>query len=272
MKLHVTMDVEDYYHLDYNWRPVCFSYLSGLDRFLDFCEKQSVVPTLFVLSEVSWVVRAQLERAIGLGGEVALHGRDHTRPLKMSEREFRQETWVAKDIIQQNLGVEVVGYRAPCFSLDRERLDILSELGFSYDSSFINVPLHPLYGQLDLSGFQKLGSYEFVNGQFKEYGINVWKPRLGKIKISIPYTGGGFLRLLPVPVILSVLKRELMEKQIITTYLHPFEFFNDVEKLSQVSFLNNFRARYNIGENVSSKLKKIVNQAQSFGYVSKTLR
>ena len=132
--------------------------------------------------------------------------------------------------------------------------------------------MHPLYGQIDLKDFQRISRYEFVKEHFREYGINVWRFRLGKKDFSIPYTGGGFLRLLPTQMLLSALKKELLEKQNITTYLHPFEFCNDVEKLSQVSVLNNIRAKYNIGENVKKKLNKIIMKAESYGYVSKTIR
>ena len=63
-------------------------------------------------------------------------------------------------------GSSKFGYRAPCFSLDRKRLDIVKKNGFLYDASRINFSDHPLYGSVDMNGFEKISECVFKDESF----------------------------------------------------------------------------------------------------------
>ena len=56
------------------------------------------------------------------GFEIGSHGWDHVRPMKMIQKlQSCLERCIA--IMREINEQKAVGYRAPCFSLDRERLD-----------------------------------------------------------------------------------------------------------------------------------------------------
>ena len=98
-----------------------------------------------------------VEKIIDLGHEIALHGTSHKRPLEMSLDEFEVDCHKGMKSFQENLGFVPCGYRASCFSLDRDRMDILkNKFDFSYDASRMDFDAHPLYGSLDMTGFTKL--------------------------------------------------------------------------------------------------------------------
>ena len=78
------------------------------------------------------------------GHDVGSHGWSHTRPMTLSIDEFRNDLHRSLEVMKEINGDRDFGYRAPCFSLDRERLDIVKQSGFAYDSSRIDFAITPL--------------------------------------------------------------------------------------------------------------------------------
>ena len=153
--------------------------------------------------------------------EVACHGDRHEDVYRQSPREFRADVRRAKAQIEQIIGQEVIGYRAPNFSIRPEQswaYQILAEEGYQYDSS-----LHPIhhdrYGQPDAPRFPHeiwgdgvSSLTEFPIGTARVLGVN------------LPIGGGGFFRLLPFPLIRLGMRRvNLREEQPVMFYLHPWE-------------------------------------------------
>ena len=95
------------------------------------------------------------------GIEIAAHGWNHKRPLEMDKDSFYHDLIKTKETIENNIGSEVIGYRAPCFSLDRQRLDLVEKSGFEYDSSRIDFSLHPLYGTIKMDDYLALSNNIF---------------------------------------------------------------------------------------------------------------
>src|SRR4029450_2285169 len=54
----------------------------------------------------------------------------------------------AKKVLEDVSGREIVGYRAPSFSIDRQRLAILEDCGFRYDSRHHPVDPHDRYARV----------------------------------------------------------------------------------------------------------------------------
>ena len=221
MKAFFSLDVEDYYHLEYypsTKGEKKYSMLDGLEFFLNACEKHSVPPNLFVLSDVVEDAKDQLQRAIKMGGKIGLHGLDHKRPLTLSVQDFKKDTLKSKKIIEDVLGINIEGYRAACFSLNRQYLDILISLGFSYDSSFIDFKNHPLYGHIDLKDFT-----DERNGIYKKNKFHEYEMTLAKIhNRNIPVTGGAYFRVFPYFLIENLTKTIIKERKIINFYTHTF--------------------------------------------------
>ena len=141
----LSMDVEEWYHLDYiTQRESDLSMMDGLDCFLELAGKYHVPTTLFMLTELLKQVKDKLILAAQSGHEISLHGTEHKRPLQMSLDEFENDCLEGLKAIKEELGIVPAGYRASCFSLDRDRLNILKDkIGMQYDSSRINFDSHP---------------------------------------------------------------------------------------------------------------------------------
>ena len=132
----LTMDVEEWYHLDYiSQKQSHISMLDGLDKFLELADIYNVPTTLFTLTGIMSQVKHRLNQAAKSGHEIALHGTEHKRPLLMKLEEFEEDCLEGIRVIKEELGIAVDGYRASCFSLDRDRLNILK--AFSMESGII---------------------------------------------------------------------------------------------------------------------------------------
>ena len=154
-----TMDVEDWFHLDYyNNKNVNYGYstIEGVDNYLDWLKTNKIKSTFFILGELAIKHKDLLHRIDKEGHEIGSHGWNHKRPLLLPIREFREDIIKSKKEIENIIGKEIYGYRAPCFSLDRNRLNIIFEEGYKYDSSKIDFNSHPLYGSLNITDYEKI--------------------------------------------------------------------------------------------------------------------
>ncbi len=217
-----TLDVEDWYHLDYFRRDECDtsqSLLDGLDRYVELITELSIPSSFFVLGEIAEKKVDYLKNLVKLGHDVGSHGWDHKRPMTMSPRVFQADVQMCFSAMKEINGEKGFGYRAPCFSLDRERLDIVRRAGFAYDSSRIVFGNHPLYGTIDMSGYQKISRSVYKQDAFFEFEATTL-PVLGK---NIPISGGGYLRLFPWVVMKNLIAQHLKKNDIYVFYIHPFE-------------------------------------------------
>lgn len=110
---------------------------SGFRNFLAFCDEHSITATLFVIADsVRNPQRRQaLREAAALGHEIASHTLTHRYLPTLSSAEKRLEIGESRQLLEQEIGVSVGGFRAPGYRIDRESLEILAECGYAYDSS-----------------------------------------------------------------------------------------------------------------------------------------
>jgi polysaccharide deacetylase family protein (PEP-CTERM system associated) len=147
---------------------------------------------------------------------------------------FREDVVKAKAILESLAGCEVIGYRAPSFSVGRDTLwalDILAETGHSYSSSIYPIK-HDLYGMPEAPRFahQRRGLLE----------IPATSIRLGDR--NYPASGGGYFRLLPYPVSRwSVQRVNRADRQAAVFYCHPWEIDPGQPRMNQASNKSRFR-------------------------------
>ena len=149
------LDLEDWYHLDYvkkvNSSNSDFSMLDGFDEYISILEENNIKSTIFTVGDIANLLKEKLLWCSSNGYEIASHTFSHKRPLTLSKDEFLNELINSKNSIQDIIGKKIIGFRAPCFSLNRQYLNLLIENEYLYDSSKINFIKHPLYGHIDLS-------------------------------------------------------------------------------------------------------------------------
>lgn len=221
--IFLTLDLEEWFELDYlkcyDLKGSGVEVVPAIGGFLDLLDRHGIKATVFVLAGLiernAEVIREIKDR----GHEIACHGFDHGLLCDKSDDQFRQEVGQAKSALESLTGGRVAGYRASCFTMERGKLEILRELGFDYDSSKIHFEQHPLYRNLDLTGFVAVDDLVHRQGDFFEYEI----PTVQIGGYSIPISGGGYLRMFPLWLIKRLLRKLERVKRNFIIYVHPFE-------------------------------------------------
>lgn len=96
--------------------------------------------TFFVLGELARRLAPRLRELAAAGHEIACHSFHHYRANSLDPERFRAEIGRAKAELEEAVGAEVRGFRAPEWSLreiGNPRLRIVAEAGFAYDSSLV---------------------------------------------------------------------------------------------------------------------------------------
>lgn len=236
--------------------------LDGLDRYIEILDKYNIKATLFVLSDFADDIKAKLDKYIANGHKIALHGKRHVPPLMMNNEQFKEQIAEAKKKLEKMFSVEVIGYRAPCFSMDREKLDMLKDLGFKYDSSRMDFRRARHNSSIDMEGYEKIGSEIFRNENFYEFGMSTQKI-FGK---KFPVSGGGYLRISNWFFAKFLLEKCLKKSNSYVFYSHPFEL--SCERMPKIKNLK-FHDKYYLNVGIPSyphKIECIIKKLKKYGY------
>jgi polysaccharide deacetylase family protein (PEP-CTERM system associated) len=218
-----TVDFEDWYqgleipHTD--WQ--------GYERRIEACgrlllrllDERGVKATFFILGSVA-EERPDLVREIAAAGhEIATHGWSHTLVYKMTPATFRDELRRSIDVLAALSGQEIVGHRAPFFSITRQSLwalEILRDCGIRYDSSIFPV-LNYRYGIVDAPRWPYTA--EAGEGGITEFPITTWR-LLGR---NLPVAGGAYFRIFPYRLTWAAFRSINRSGHPAVFYIHPWE-------------------------------------------------
>jgi polysaccharide deacetylase family protein (PEP-CTERM system associated) len=224
----LSIDVEDWYQVsDFeaevkrpDWGQYEGRVVQNTGRLLALLRDYQVRATFFILT---WNAERfpELVRQIDRDGhEIASHGYEHRLIYEQTPQEFRADVTRSLDILKSLTGKQILGYRAPSFSITQESLwalDTLVDLGFAYDSSIFPVR-DTLYGIRDSQRFpyviRRNGARQLV-----EFPMST--VRLGRR--NLPLGGGAYLRLLPYRYFHWGMTRLQREGRPAVVYLHPWE-------------------------------------------------
>lgn len=218
----LSMDIEDWYHLDYFDNMQCdnnYSLLDGINTYREILQKHKIPSSFFVLGEIAESISSTLIEIAKEKHEIGSHGINHVRPITISLSEFYNNLDRSKKLLEDLISSPVEGYRASCFSIDRKRLDKVQKAGFSYDSSRIDFGAHTLYETINMDGYKLVKPNIFRYNDFFEFQVTT-QSIFGK---NIPISGGGYLRLLPWYISQSLIKPYLNQGDLYILYIHPFE-------------------------------------------------
>lgn len=236
-----TVDVEEYYQVAALEPYVGASNGSSFETrvvyatelLLDTLAEFHAHGTFFALGDLGERVPALIRRIAAEGHEVASHGWSHKSVIRLKAQQFRDEVARSRAILSDVSGQDVVGFRAPNFSIVRGwewAYDVLLEQGYEYDSStFPGRRLHE--GASD-----SVTIIERSGGQLLEFPMTC--AHFGAARL--PAAGGAWFRLFPYDVTRRALKQAADRKQPGVFYIHPWELDPDQPRL-RVNTLTHIR-------------------------------
>lgn len=225
----ITIDVEDWPQSTWDRSlPITERAVNNTRRVLRLLREIEVRATMFVLGKLAERFPQVIKEIQADGHEVACHGHGHLEIGRQSPKEFLADVRRSKDLLEQIIGMQVRGYRAPDFSIVHDTLwalDVLAEAGFEYDSSIVPARL-PRYG---IAGWPILPTRVHLNqgGIILEAPLATFQA-LGR---NLPVGGGGYHRLLPGFASRYFARRIMIDAPFVF-YCHPYEF--DVYELSEI--------------------------------------
>ena len=253
----LSIDLEDWFHaelvrsrLSEPWPQRRVEW--AVAPILELLRRYDVRATFFVVGDVMRH-HPQLVRSLyEAGHEIGCHGLSH-RPLwSLDPERFCQEL---AEFDRDAEGVlpleEIVGFRAPTFSLDERSawaLQILEERGYRYDSSIF--PLRtPLYGHQSCPvapyhpSPQALTSDHPERSGCLEFPMTAY--HLGDL--AIPISGGVYLRMLPRSLWLYLLSRANAQGRPFVIYVHPWEADTETPRVRKLNPVDRLITYYNLG-------------------------
>ena len=264
-----SIDVEEWYHLEYfknSKTDKKKSVMDGLHTFIKIVDKHNIKASFFIVGELIQTLKKTIKNLDIKGHDIGLHSYFHKRPVVQNINEFIKDTKDTLSEMKSILPNNSFGYRSPCFAIDRERLDEVIKLGIQYDASKITQKEHPLYVNLDLDGFEKQERDIYKKDFFKVFEVSTIK----FLGVNIPIAGGGYLRIIPWPIYIWLLKKYLKESTFINFFIHPFELSSmNFDLPENTPYLTKFRYNYKRNK-VEKRLNRIIELLKENDYNFKT--
>lgn len=256
----ITFDIEDWYnHDDYSrdfaWEKHEVRIYEGTEKILTSLAERNMKGTFFC---VGWLAEhhPQVIKDIAAAGHhLGCHSYQHELASRFTKEEFREDTYKAKCLIEDVAGCEVDAFRVPSFSITKDNLwafDVLSELGFKYDSSvfpstheFGGIPTYPAEPSI----------LHTHNGNLKEFPISLGH-FMGR---EIVFSGGGYFRVMPY----FLLRKRTKKSDYLLSYFHPSDFDPGQPQMPQLSWMRQFKNRVGL----KGSYKKYKRYIKEFDFV-----
>ncbi|MDT3425325.1 polysaccharide deacetylase family protein (PEP-CTERM system associated) [Paenibacillus forsythiae] len=252
-----TVDLEDWFtdgrqiQID-SWGKYELVIEANVYAILDLLSKHNAKATFFILGWIACKKPHLIQEIHAMGHEIASHGYAHELVYTLPEEKFRHDVRKSKQALEDIIGAEVIGYRAPCFSMTWRGLDILKNEGFIYDSSIVPRTCHDLYSRL----------YERVEQPFFEIADHFWElslPALSIGSVQIPWGGGGYFRFCPYPLFQYGIRKSISSRNPYIFYIHPYDLDPKQPRRTDYSLLNRLRRYYGL-KSARNKLERLIGQ------------
>ena len=238
----LTFNPEDWYNgwvspQDTDWGRFEYRVDKMIMPILDVLDQKQTKATFFCMGWLAEYHPEIVKEIAQRGHHIGCNSYMHTEPATLTIDAFCDDVKRAKEKLEDVAGVSVDAYRAPNFAINGiESLfyETLYELGFKYDCS-------------------AFGEKPFMTGGIKEFPVN-------KYKGKIPYSGGGYFRLMPY----SFIKRFMNKSDYVMTYFHPRDFDKEQPRGESLSAKDIFLSYYGL----DGAYKKFLNMMNDFQFVS----
>jgi len=248
MKNAMSIDLEDWFNVHNmsqairreDWKNCEMRVIANTRRILELLATHKTEATFFTLGWIAERVPELVREIEAAGHEIATHGYSHTLLTEMTAESFEADLKRALMVTQRCIDQEIVGFRAPSFTVTTKTLwavDVLTRNGIRYDSSIFPVGFHPDYGMADVS----LSVFRHNASPLVEFPMSCAEV-MGR---RIPCSGGGYFRILPYAITKRLLERCNAQGRPVMFYIHPWEIDPGQPRV-KLSALKRFRHYYNL--------------------------
>jgi len=255
----MTIDVEDYFQVSAlapyiarsQWDTLDGRVEANVERILAMLDEYGTHATFFTLGWIAERYPGLIRRIVANGHELASHGFAHQRATEQNPAAFFSDIQLAKIVLEDLTGVEVMGYRAPSFSIGQGNswaFECIERAGYKYSSSVYPIK-HDHYGMPDAPRFA-----HDVRGGLLEVPVTTMR-LFGR---NWPAGGGGYFRLLPYAASRWLLRRvNHVDRQPAIFYFHPWEIDPAQPRVAGIDAKTRFRHYLNL-DRMERRLRKLL--------------
>jgi len=197
--------------------------------------KGSKKVTFFCTAQVAISRPDIIKRIAEHGHEIACHGFYHDNIYDLDPVKFDDSLHEAKKVLKEISGKEIIGFRAPRFSIPKENwaMEIIAK-HFSYDSSLMSTDHR-------IKNYNPNKPLIFKENKIYEYPL--YSKKIFNINFNFRFIGGTYIKILPEFLIHHFVKKSISENYIPMLYVHPYEivkgenFWSNYEKLKELGFI-----------------------------------
>lgn len=270
---YITIDYEEWHHIEYlkqySFKHSDITCCDKIDGFVLKLHKENVPATFFVVSDICEANIKTLELIISKNNKIGCHTSSHENLKQVNVDNFKKLICVSKKTIEDKLNTTIDCFRAPSFSANIEKIQALSEIGFRFDSSYINSEANEFYEKNDISNWKLVQKciYRDPKSNLTEFEV----PTMGIGKKRIPIAGGGFFRLIPLWILKPLVKKFIRKNNYYLFFIHPYEISGIQLPISKVLPFK-YRFRLNYGrKKAQAKFWKLIKFLKKNGAIFKTL-
>ncbi len=247
----LTIAVEDYFHVIAFRKLIDASQWYRFERrverntrkALDLLDEFGVKATFFTLGCVADEMPEVVREIAARGHEVASKGYYHRTIQEMTPGEFREDLQRSREAIERATGIRVSGYRIARGHLgltDLWALDVLTDEGFAYDSSF-----YPRLRSIAAEPWRRFPfSHSHAGTEIMEFPLSTW----GWNGWLFPIAGGAYLRQLPHTLMSRALDYcDRHYPSPLVLYFHVWELDSDLPRITAAPGYARVRQYRNIG-------------------------
>jgi polysaccharide deacetylase family protein (PEP-CTERM system associated) len=227
----LSFDIEDWFTIvgidgledPKNWPSLTMPSLviNRTRQIIDTVAEAGVRGTFFILG---WIADRYPEIAKSIaaaGHEIGTHSFWHPRVDRLTPEQFREDLHRSIEVLQQQTGKKVLGFRAPTFSITpgaEWAFDVMHDEGIAYDASLF--PARRGHGGYPCP--QQAHQFTKVPSGRPMLVLPMSIARVGPLRV--PFSGGGYLRLFPGPLIRLGFRQFEKNNTPVVVYLHPRDF------------------------------------------------
>jgi polysaccharide deacetylase family protein (PEP-CTERM system associated) len=244
----------------------------------DNSEQRRVHATFFVLGWIAERLPGLVRKIRVRGHEVASHGYGHELCSQCSTTDLKEDLVKSKRLLEDVIGENVHGYRAPSFSISDYTLRMIADAGYEYDSSYNSFAMHSRYGKVSLNGHERRGIAYKICDSFYELPISnlAFFPfsTLGTLThfghfrhFILPWGGGAYFRLIPAPLFRMGVKEILRQQRAYLFYMHPWELDPQQPRPEGTTASSHFKHYTNLNKS-EGKLRGFLGKSGECRFVS----